>query len=237
MGRSLLPMALLALVAALGGTAVAASPDLDAIVSYETRQVLANGTTRVETWQERLTRRADRVATERVLPPTALAAHAHEHEREKVSKVEHLGHKHFDVDRTTRVLRLVDKAQVELAYVDREQRRVVSVPKAEWAAVGFDGRYDAAAHLVPPALIASLPVQADAETGSQWHVQKNDGWTHRVLWSWSKQVALRIESRRDDGSVNRVVTLKPATALPASQLPWNEGVAGYQQMVYDDFMD
>jgi len=224
-------MAVLAVVAGLCGTAVAASPDLDAIVSYETRQVLANGTTRIETWQERLTRRADRVATERVLPPTAHAAHEHE------SSVEHLGHKHFDVDRTVRVVRLVDQAQVELAYVDRAQRRVVSVPKAEWAAVGFDGRYDAAAHLVPPALIASLPAQAGAAKDSQWHVQRNDGWTHRVLWSSSRQVALRIESRRDDGSVSRVVTLKPATALPASQLPWNDGVAGYQQMVYDDFMD
>jgi hypothetical protein len=204
--------ATLACVAAAGQ----AAPDLDALVRYETRAVLANGTTRVETWSERLVRRGDRVWTERVL-----SAAAHE------AEAEHAGHKHFDAERAARLV-ILDKGEPQLQYVDREHRQVVHVPKAEWGAVGFDGRYDAAAHLVPPSLIERMAVQGE------WRVQKAQGWTHRVLWSAERQVALRIESRRDDGSYVRRVNLQPMAA--AAALPWT-GLAAYQQHDYDDFMD
>lgn len=215
--------------AAASASAAPASPDLDATVRYETRQVLANGTTRVETWQERMLRRGDAVWTERVIGKTA----SHEHE----SATEHAGHKHFDFDRAARLLRLDDKAEPRLQYVDRQHRQVVSVPKAEWGAVGFDGRYDAAAHLVPPALIAQMqPAKGSAARGESWLTQHAPGWTHRVLWSTTRQVALRIESARDDGSVKRVVVVTPAAPLADVQLPWRQ-LEAYQQLEYDDFMD
>ncbi len=210
--RSLMAVALACVAAA-----AQAAPDLDALVRYETRQVLSSGVTRVETWTERLVRRGDRVWTERVLP-----AGAHE-----ADGPEHAGHKHFDADRAARLV-VLDKGEPQLQYVDREHRQVVHVPKAEWGAVGFDGRYDAAAHLVPPSLVERMAVQGG------WRVQKAQGWTHRVQWSGERQVALRIESRRDDGSYVRKVELKPVAA--AAALPWN-GLAAYQQRDYDDFMD
>ena len=208
---------LMAVALACAALAAQAAPDLDAVVRYETRQVLASGVTRVETWSERLVRRGDCVWTERVLP-----SGAHE-----ADSPEHAGHKHFDAERTARLV-ILEKGEPQLQYVDREHRQVVHVPKAEWGAVGFDGRYDAAAHLVPPSLVERMTVQGE------WRVQKAQGWTHRVLWSADRQVALRIESRRDDGSYVRRVNLQPVAASGA--LPWN-GLAAYQQHDYDDFMD
>ena len=217
----------LAVLAGGVGAAHAAPPDLDAVVTYETRQTLSSGALRTETWKERLVRRGDTVWTERVLP--AQARHVHE------APGEHAGHKHFNADSAARWIQLDATGQTQLRYVDREQRTVVSVPKTEYGAVGFDGRFDAAAHIVPPSLVARMPAQAGpAGAGGVWHVETDKDWSHRVLWSEARQMALRVESRRIDGSVSRVVTVEPAPA-PAA-LPW-QAVSGYTQKEYDDFMD
>ncbi|MEY4906892.1 MAG: hypothetical protein RL260_610, partial [Pseudomonadota bacterium] len=140
------------------GLAAAAGPvaagnawaDVDALVSYETRQVLASGVTRVETWQERLVRRGDQVWTERVLPPSVEQAHAHE------SAAEQHGHKHLNADTSARWLRLDAKGLPELKLVDREHKVIVAVPAAEFGSVSFDGRHDAAATVVPPAVVKAM---------------------------------------------------------------------------------
>ena len=111
------------LVASLAAKA-APAPDVDALITYETRQVTAAGVTRTERWQERLVRRADTVWSERVLPAHATALHANE------SAVEHAGHKHFDFESAARVVQREANGQLRLRFVDREHRVVVSVPTA-----------------------------------------------------------------------------------------------------------
>lgn len=218
-----------AYLAAAGAVQAApAAPDLDALVTYETRQVTAAGVLRTEIWKERLIRRGDAVWTERVLPGQAHAAHAHE------GSAEHAGHKHVNFDSAARWLRRDATGQTQLQYVDREHRMVVSVPQAEYGAVGFDGRWDAAAHIVPPSVIEHMPVQASAGLDVTWHVEKGSDWSHRVLWSGARQVALRVESTRSDGSFKRLVTVVPVAAV--TPLPW-QGLASYVQKEYDDFMD
>ncbi|HEY2928633.1 hypothetical protein [Piscinibacter sp.] len=207
--------------------AAPALPDLDAVVSYETRQITAAGVLRTEVWKERLVRRGDVVWTERVLPAETHAAHAHE------SSTEHAGHKHFDFESAARLLRLDAKGQLQLQYVDREHRVVVSVPKAEYGVVGFDGRWDAAAHVVPPSVVARMPVTMNSGA-AVWHEEKAPGWSHRVLWSEARQVALRVESQRSDGSFRRVVSVEPVA--PTGGLPWKD-LATFTQKEYDDFMD
>ena len=226
--RALRTMTTALCLAAAGWTQAApAVPDLDAIVSYETRQVTAAGVLRTEVWKERLIRRGDVVWTERVLPAEAHAAHAHE------SSAEHAGHKHFDFESAARLLRLDAKGRLQLQYVDCEHRVAVSVPKAEYGAVGFDGRFDAAAHVVPPSVVARM--SAGAKRGEAvWHEEKAADWSHRVLWSEARQVALRVESQRGDGSLRRVVSVEPVA--PARTLPWRD-LASYAQKDYDDFMD
>jgi hypothetical protein len=207
---------------ALASGPAAALPDLDAVVSYETQQRLASGITRTERWQERLSRQGEKVWTERLL--AGPASHAHEGPE----------HKHFDFDTAARLVERGGAGDLQLRFVDRTHRRVVSVPKAEYGAVNFDGRWDAAAYLVPPGLIAQMkPLDRSAAEGV-WREQRAEGWTHRVLWSESRQVALRIESSRDDGSSRRVVVLTPSS--PAGRKPW-AGIGQYEQKTYDDFLD
>ncbi len=235
--RSLLFGAALASAAACAFAASAApaavAPDLDAIVTYETRQVMASGVVRDERWQEHLVRRGDSVWTERVLPAATRSAHSHE------PAAQHAGHKHFDFDGAARLVQRDAQGGTVLRYVDNRNRVVVAVPAAEYGAVGFDGRWGAAAHVVPPEVVAGMPSGlGTAQPGARWLADHADGWTHRVLWSDSRAVALRIESTRDDGSFSRrvtvAVTVVPAVSAAAS--PWSD-IAAYTQKEYDDFMD
>ena len=217
-------IAFAALVAAtLPAAAAAPAPDVDALITYETRQVTAAGVTRTERWQERLVRRGDAVWTERVLPSGAGALRAND------SAAEHAGHKHFDFDSAARLVQREADGQSRLRFVDREHRVVVSVPAAEFGAVGFDGNWEAAAFVVPPAVIARMGAARDG-----WLREQANGWSHRVRWSEVRQLPVQLESQRDDGSIRRVVTITPAT--PAKALPW-AGLADYTQKEYDDFMD
>ena len=206
----------------------APAPDVEAIVSYETRHVMSSGITRVDTWQERLVRRGDQVWTERILP-AAVQDHDDDHDK----KPEHIGHKHFNGDTAARWLRLQADGKVDVKYVDREHRAVVAIPRAEYGTVGFDGSWAAAANIVPAMLAKSM--KAGSSSGeAQWRTDRRDGWSHRVLWSESRQLAMKVESVRDDGTVRRLVTvqLKPV----AAKAPWDL-LAGYAQKRYDDFMD
>lgn len=218
-------------LAALSGTAGAAATDFDALVSYETRQVMNSGVTRVDSWQERLVRRGSQVWTERVMP---VGKHV-SHERE--SAAEHIGHRHFNADTSARWVSLTPAGTVEVRFVDREYKVIVAVPSAEFSTVGFDGRFDAAASIVPPAAVQAMKPSAAASSLGRWMTERSDGWSHRVLWSPSRQLALKVESQRDDGSIRRVVNVKllpdVAGGPPA---PW-ESLAGYAQKRYDDFMD
>lgn len=202
----------------------ASPPDIDALVTYETQQVTSAGVTRTERWQERMVRRGEAVWTARVLPAGVAALHANE----RVAKPD--GHKHFDFDRAARLVERTPNGELRLRFVDRDQKVVVSVPKTEYGAVGFDGDWDAAACIVPPTVVSGM--RAVAADG--WRTEKAKGWSHKLRWSAAQQVPLRIESRRDDGSVTRVVTVTP-TATSAA-LPWS-GIDAFAQKEYDDFMD
>ena len=218
--------------AAVAGTVEPLTPttsmaDIDARVSYESRQVMSTGVVRVDTWQEHLVRRGNQVWTERILPPVAHAGHA----RETVA--EHAGHRHFNAETSARWLTRRAGGQVEVRFVDREHRIVVSVPRAEFGTVGFDGRFDGAASIVPPGLAQTMVPQASGSKEGQWLTDRGQGWSHKVLWSASRQLAMRVESTRDDGSVQRRVTVQ---LMPATLAPWSQ-LSEYTPKQYDDFMD
>ena len=226
--------ALLASAAAMASPVASSIPmiDLEARVSYETRQVMSSGVTRVDTWQERLVRRGNQVWTERILAPVAPAGHARDgHARETVA--EPAAHRHFNAETSARWLTLKPDGQVEVRFVDREHRLVVSVPRAEFGTVGFDGRFDGAASIVPPSVAQTMVLRAGGTKEGQWLTDHSQGWSHKVLWSASRQLALRVESTRDDGSVQRLVTVQ---LLPAKLAPWSQ-LTEYTPKQYDDFMD
>src|SRR2546427_21811 len=96
------------------------------------------------------------------------------------------------------------------------------------AIVSYETRQITAAG-VPPSLVARMPATTKSGAGV-WHEEKAPDWSHRVLWSEARQVALRVESQRGDGSLRRVVSVEPVA--PASTLPWKD-LASYTQKEYD----
>lgn len=212
--------------------AAGAPPDLDALVSYETRQVLASGVTRVDSWKERLVRRGNQVWTERLLSPASATGHMHE------TEAEHLGHKHFNAETAAHWLTLGADGKVAVRFVDREHKEVVDIPRAEFGTVGFDGSFDAAASIVPEAVALAMkpvPGGAVAERG-QWRGDRSHGWSHRILWSTTQRIALKLESQRDDGSVRRLVSVQVRAVRGDQPAPWDQ-LSDYSQKRYDDFMD
>ncbi len=227
------PPARVALVAsawllfAAGAAHAAPPPDIDALVSYETRQVMPSGVTRTDTWQERLVRRGEQVWTERVLP---------EHRHASQSANPHAGHKHLNAETAARWLRSGPRGEVELKLVDREHKVVVAVPKAEFASVSFDGRADAAGSIVPAAVVKPMKTDGPATPAGQWRVERSQGWSHRVLWSEANQLAMQVESKRDDGSVSRRVSVQLRPPAAGAAAPW-DSLADYRTRQYDEYMD
>ncbi len=217
--------------ASAGGVAAQTAPALQGVVSYETRQVSKAGVTRVETWQENMYRSDSTVWTERILP--ANAGHAGQHAHARGAKAD-AAHKHLDIDTSARWLQQDSAGVVTLHYVDKANKVVVSVPKAEFGAVGFDGRWDTAAYLVPPDLVAKMKFAGPATGGAVWRTEQAQDWTHRVLWSEAKKIALQIESKKTDGSFSRTIRLVPR--LVAAVAPW-AALGTFEQKKYDDYMD
>lgn len=212
------------------GTAHAAQPvesDLDAVVRYETRQISKAGVTRVEIWQERMVRRAGVVWTERLLPNGAHIAHVHDTSQT-------ISHRHLNLDNAARWLQRDATGKVDLRFVDHGEKVVVSIPKAEFGTVGFDGKWAAAAYMVPPEMVAKMKPEGNGPNGAVWRVERDKDWSHRVLWSEAKQVALQIESSKIDGTFSRTVTVTPSTR--GTNLPWTV-VAQYEKKDYDDYQD
>jgi hypothetical protein len=222
-GRRWLAATLLA-AAAVDASAAPSAPDVDALVTYETRQVTSAGVTRTERWQERLIRRGGAVWTERVLPAGPTALHANE------GAAEHGAHRHFDFERAARLVQRDAQGQLRLRFIDRDKRVVVNVPAPEYGAVGFDGNWEAAASLVPPAVVGRM----SPASAAGWRTEQSKGWSHRVRWSAAQQLPSRLESQRDDGSVRRVVSVQ--TRAPSATLPW-AALGEFTQKDYDDFMD
>ena len=181
--------------------------------------------------------------------------HDHSNDRSDASHAHHdqairgHGHRHFDGDAAARWIEQADDGKVTLALVDRNDRAIVSIPRAEFRTMGFDGRFEGSASLVPAAVIATMspdPTATPATTpvAARWLLDRSDGWTHRVLWSDALQLALQIDSRRDDGSLTRSVRVELAAPVAGASValalpqawPWQE-LAGYERRRYDEYLD
>ena len=228
-----------ALVCCSFNAAAQSIPSFQGVVSYETRQVTRSGVTRVESWQESMYRQGNTLWTERVVPPLsrsgAALALSTAASSSTVNAKHESGHQHLDIDTSARWLQLDIGGSVTLRYVDKNDKVVVTIPKAEFGAVGFDGQWGTAAFLVPPGVVANMTPAGPGANGAVWRTEKARDWTHRVLWSNTLQVALHVESKRADGSFTRTIRVKPTSALNTT-LPWSK-LGTFEQKKYDDYMD
>lgn len=216
----------------LAGPAGAASPDLDAVLHYESHSVSRNGVTQEMRFDETLIRRADHIWTGRVRPKIGQAEHGAETPNESGE------HPHFDYEAADQHLSRDAAGALRLEYVDREKGMVVYVPPGEYAATGFGSTWASAGSLIEPAAVAAMPrsPRRSSVRGAVWHEETRGAWFNRVLWSEPRQIALQIESGTRDGRVLRRTTVQLLPPTPAARLPWRD-LKSLTQREYDDFMD
>jgi hypothetical protein len=232
--------------AALAGAAPAPAPALDAVLLHESVTVGADGVTRTTSYRERMVRRDGHVWVERVRPDAPAHAHAHGHDDapasggvRPVAADAHAGHKHFDFASATRHV-THDGQRVRIEYVSAAERTVVDVPPAEYETTGFDGSWDNAYYLTPPARLKALAAGAKPgpAPGTRWYEQRiataDARGVNRILWSEPLQAPLAIEYRSADGRVTRKLTLTPVAR--AASAPWTR-LQGYARKEYADFLD
>jgi hypothetical protein len=230
-----------------------AAPALDAVLLHESMTVGADGVTRTTSYRERMVRREGHVWVERVKPGAGGEAehgHAHEQARARASDAAstgvrpvaaeaHAGHKHFDFASAARHV-THDGRRARIEYVSAAERTVVDVPPAEYETTGFDGSWDNACYLTPPARLKPLAASAKPgrAPGTRWYEQKvataGAQGLNRILWSETLQAPLAIEYRSADGRVTRKLTLTPVAR--AATPPWAQ-LQGYARKEYADFLD
>ncbi|MBM3114908.1 hypothetical protein [Jeongeupia naejangsanensis] len=209
----------------------AALPDAAATITYESRVVTAEGVTKQTRFQERWLRSKDNVWSERIVPANALPESVHEGEHGG----EHDHHHDMNFATAAKYVYLDAKGVVALNFVRPAQKTVIVMGKGDYAQVGFDGSWQAAATLVDRKQLDKMTrVAKPAPDGASWYEQRQNKQYVRVLWSSARQLPLSIESGRDDGSSWSRITVAPQ-ALPAT-LPWTR-MAGYTRKDYMDLLD
>ncbi len=133
-----------------------------------------------------------------------------------------------------------DGQRARIEYVSAAERTVVDVPPAEYETTGFDGSWDNAYYLTPPARLKPLAASAKPgrAPGTRWYEQKvataGAQGLNRILWSETLQAPLAIAYRSADGRVTRKLTLTPVAR--AATAPWAR-LQGYARKEYADFLD
>ena len=215
--------------ACLLASGLVAAADLSLLITHDSQSLDEDGVTRTQHFQERLVRQDNTVWVERVMPPLAIQAHAAQ------ACEEGKEHKHLDMDAATRWVTRGSDGKVQLRLVNAIEKQVVAIGPGDYDAVGFDGNWDNAWHLLDPRQLRQMKKLAKAApAGANWYEGRQDGRYLRVLWDEGKACPLRIESGTDNGLVRREMS---AVVQPAPKtLPW-QALRGYAQKEYSDFLD
>ncbi|GHD57912.1 hypothetical protein [Jeongeupia chitinilytica] len=206
-------------------------PDAAATITYESRVVTAEGVTKQTRFQERWLRSKDKVWSERIVPANALPESAHDGDHGG----EHDHHHDMNFATAAKYVYLDPKGAVALNFVRPVQKTVIVMGKGDYAQVGFDGSWEAAATLIDRKQLDRMSkLSKPAPAGANWYEQRQNKQYVRVLWSSAQQLPLTIETGRDDGSSwSRISVARQA--VPA-RWPWAD-IAGYTRKDYMDLLD
>jgi hypothetical protein len=210
----------------LSSTALAAD-DLSVRIDHDVVELGADGVTRITRFSERLVRRDRQSWIARVMPPGA-----HEDAQHRAGGK---GHRHLDLASASRWVALGDDGTLRVRLVSAHDKVVVDVPPADWANVGFDGRWTSASRLLDPDVVARMSASArSAPAGARWVEGIAAGARVQVLWDESARYPRRIESANARGTrrSTMVVTREP---MPEA-MPWAT-LAGYVHKEYADLLD
>ena len=229
------------LAAGFAGTtqaAPAAPADLDLGITYYSRVLTPEGVTRESRYAEKMLRRPGHVWVERVLAPSTdpHAGHKHGDNTKVALKATQHEHKHFNPVLIPRHV-VLEKNTVRVEYIDAHDKIVVSIPKAEYENVNFDGSWENSFYLLDPKLVAAMPLskQASNAPGARWREVEKNGVFQRILWDEQKQIPLVIESGDRANTFYRRVDVKLQPTVSKAQ-PW-ANVQNYAQREYSDYLD
>ncbi len=213
--------------------ATAAAPDLDALISYDTRIVGNDGLTKTSHFQEHLIRRAEQIWAERLLPKGVQAPDPN-------SSVNALGQREdFDYGSASRYISLNAKHELVLDCIDPARVMVVHIPANSFNLVGFADTWESSGALVEPKGLAAMQKTSrhSPVADAVWYQEIKGLRYVRILWSPKLHIALRIESGTSDGFESRTTTVQPQKTLTAAaKLPWL-GLDKLIQHDYEDFSD
>lgn len=236
MTSNLLAILLAAGLACNAQAAPAAPLDLDLGIRYYNRVLTPEGVTRESRYEEKMLRRPGHVWVERVLPAVHGSHDAHGAKQPVALKRTQHEHKHFNPVVIPRHV-MLDKNTVKVEYIDARDKVVVSIPKAEYENVNFDGSWENSFYLLDPKLVAAMPLskQVSNVAGAHWREVEKNGVFQRVLWDAQKQIALIIESGDRANTFYRRVDVKLQASLSRAQ-PW-ANLKNYAQREYADYLD
>ena len=207
--------------------ATAFAQDLDLLVQHRIKVVGMDGVTRTTEFAERVVRRKNQVWIERVIPAGVHEAKAH-------APSGH-GDKHLDLSTAARWITLEGGKTLNVRLVNAEDKIVVSVPAAEYADIGFDGKWDNAWHLLDPRQLQAMkPLAGEAPAGMRWYESVSGDLTVRVLWDEKAEIPRRVQSGNDTGSVRKSMSARDVA--PRKSLPWTQ-IGSYGQREYSDYLD
>ena len=133
---------------------------------------------------------------------------------------------------TAKFIRRRHDGGASLSLVSEEERLIIDVDPADFDALGFDGDFDAASHLLSTQdLYRMIPGRGTRQ--GRWYESKTEGEHLYVLWSHVLQLAVAIESTRTArrSSVHAVVERR--SGLGPGLMPWDR-LAGFRQIRFQD---
>ncbi|STQ89342.1 hypothetical protein [Iodobacter fluviatilis] len=211
---------------------VAASPDITALVTYETRMVSTEGVTKTTRFQETWLRTPRRIWSERLVPQNAQA----ETRGQENNPKGHEGHSHsINFALAGKLVELGDKGEVKLHFIDRKMRQVIEMGTTDFREMGFDGQWESAAYMLDRQQLKTMDKRGiPAAAGEVWLETRKNGMYTLVLWSEKLQLPRLIETGKEDGGSWSRITVEPQ-AMP-KEMPWPD-TAGYRQRDYMDLLD
>lgn len=214
--------------AASSNTINKANQTVAATISHTTRVWSSSGILQTFEFKEKMVRQGNTIWIERVIPQQADILEAQQHNAEQA------GHKHLDKERAAKWITLNSDGSITLRLVDPENKAVVTVSKAEFSTVRFDGRWQTAYHLVSPDFLKTLTLKKVSKSGVQ-ELVKEDGLQQTAI-QWDTLTELPLEMVYQDKDGVRFQKSSITLNSPPSTLPW-KNLAGYKQMELSDFLD
>lgn len=197
--------------------------DVELLIKHKSVAKGADGITRTSEFSERMSRARDNLWVSRVLPADSHAAAEHA----KGGKA----HKHLDVATASRWITRDATGNAQLKLVPVHGKVVVTIAKADFDSVGFDGSWDAAWSLIDAGTLKRMKPGSTSDDLTTYTLVEKDR-SMKVVWNSRLQLPALVEST--DRNSQRRAVVQVLQTRPAR--PW-DGVQGFSQKEYADYLD